>query len=224
MGLTCNLVVLQGRSGSKCITGHRFTLSPNCVSVFQAFQVNIVLTCLSSIIREWLCDSVDKGMHFSLDHPRFGCALDQKKGAASAPSHKRRQTLCHDIAPSPKPAHMFPTFELYIVGHLTYLLPLRITDLRIWIKKGCLVIFFTNFLALMIKAEVTDGDSPSSAAYSVVLIMVNVMFFLSIWWNTWATVKALFSRRNVQVRFHFVHVRLCRVVCYYRCPKRKLCS
>lgn len=65
--------------------------------------------------------------------------------------------------------------------------------------KGCLVIFFTNFLALMIKAEVADADSTESSIYSVVLIMVNIMFFLSIWWNTWATMKATFSRRGFQV-------------------------
>lgn len=61
------------------------------------------------------------------------------------------------------------------------------------------MIFFTNFLALMIKAEVADEHSRSSAIYSIVLIMANVMFFLSIWANTWATIKTTFSRRGFQV-------------------------
>lgn len=67
-------------------------------------------------------------------------------------------------------------------------------------KKGCLVTFFTNFLALMIKAEVADERSASSAIYAVVLITVNVLFFLSIWWNSWATITAIFSKRSFQVR------------------------
>lgn len=63
------------------------------------------------------------------------------------------------------------------------------------------MIFFTNFLALVIKAEVADKNSAGSAIYSAVLIIVNVMFFLSIWWNSWATMKATFSRRGFQVRY-----------------------
>lgn len=63
-----------------------------------------------------------------------------------------------------------------------------------------MVIFFTNFLALMIKAEVANPDSRGSTTYSVVLITVNVLFFLSIWWNAFATIKAVFSTTNVQVR------------------------
>ena len=74
--------------------------------------------------------------------------------------------------------------------------------------KGCLVIFFTDFLALMIKAEVADKDSTSSTIYAVALIMVNIMFFLSIWWNTWATIKATFSRRGFQVRSVFPHINI----------------
>ncbi|CAM9095530.1 unnamed protein product, partial [Laminaria digitata] len=65
-------------------------------------------------------------------------------------------------------------------------------------RTGCLVIFFTNFLALMIKAEVADENSAGSALYAVVLILVNIMFFLSIWWETWATMRATFSRRGFQ--------------------------
>lgn len=68
-------------------------------------------------------------------------------------------------------------------------------------EQGCLVIFFTNFLALMIKAEVASPTSRGSAVYSVVLIVVNVCFFLSIFCNTWAAAKASFSRRHVQVGF-----------------------
>lgn len=67
------------------------------------------------------------------------------------------------------------------------------------LKQGCLVILFTNFLALVIKAGVASKDSSGSAAYSVALIIVNVLFFLSIWGNAWATAKATFSRRHAQV-------------------------
>ncbi|CAM9503472.1 unnamed protein product, partial [Ectocarpus sp. 12 AP-2014] len=65
-------------------------------------------------------------------------------------------------------------------------------------RTGCLVIFFTKFLALMIKANVASPDSRSSEVYAVVLIIVNVLFFLSIFWNTWASAKASVSRRHVQ--------------------------
>lgn len=68
--------------------------------------------------------------------------------------------------------------------------------------QGCLVIFFSDFLALMIKAEVTDADSNGSALYSVCLVAVNVLLVLSVWWNIWATTSALFSRSHVQVRTH----------------------
>lgn len=61
------------------------------------------------------------------------------------------------------------------------------------------MILFTNFLALVIKAGVANKDSSGSAAYSVALVIVNIMFFLSIWWNAWATAKATFSRRHAQV-------------------------
>ncbi|CAM9489387.1 unnamed protein product [Laminaria digitata] len=66
-------------------------------------------------------------------------------------------------------------------------------------RTGCLVIFFTNFLALIIQAELTDESSSGSAVYSVLLILVHVFFLLSICWNSWATMKATFSRRHVQV-------------------------
>lgn len=68
------------------------------------------------------------------------------------------------------------------------------------LPQGCLVILFTNFLALVIKAGVASKDSSGSAVYSVALIIVNAMFFLSIWWNAWTTAKATFSRSHAQVR------------------------
>ena len=64
--------------------------------------------------------------------------------------------------------------------------------------KGCLVLFFTNFMALMIKAKVADKDSTGSFIYAMVLIMA-IMFCLSIWWNAWVTIKAMFSRGRFQV-------------------------
>ncbi|CAN0330304.1 unnamed protein product [Ascophyllum nodosum] len=69
---------------------------------------------------------------------------------------------------------------------------------RMLYRTGSLVIFFTNFLALMIKAEVTDQNSTNATLYSLGLIIVNIFFVLSIWWNTWATIKAILSRRHVQ--------------------------
>ena len=71
---------------------------------------------------------------------------------------------------------------------------------RSWCQKqGSLVIFFNNFLALVIKANVADADSDGATAYSVGLIIVNIFFFLSIWGNTLATMKETFSRSHVQV-------------------------
>ncbi|CBJ33129.1 asn/thr-rich large protein family protein [Ectocarpus siliculosus] len=65
-------------------------------------------------------------------------------------------------------------------------------------RTGCLVILFTNFLALVIKSGAADKDSSGSAAYSVALVIVNIMFFLSIWFNACATTKAMFSRSHAQ--------------------------
>ncbi|CAM9825704.1 unnamed protein product [Ectocarpus sp. 8 AP-2014] len=65
-------------------------------------------------------------------------------------------------------------------------------------RTGCLVILFTNFLALVIKSGAADKDSRSSAAYSMALVIVNIMFFLSIWFNACATAKAMFSRSHAQ--------------------------
>lgn len=62
------------------------------------------------------------------------------------------------------------------------------------------MIFFSNFLGLMIKAEVTSAESRSSFIFSVVLIMVHILFFFSIWGNAYVSVKFMFSRDNVQVR------------------------
>lgn len=66
-------------------------------------------------------------------------------------------------------------------------------------QQGCLVIFFTDFLALLITAGVADSDSKGSTTYAVLLITMNVLIFLSIWWNSWAAVKATFNRRYFQV-------------------------
>ncbi|CAM9648873.1 unnamed protein product [Ectocarpus sp. 12 AP-2014] len=65
-------------------------------------------------------------------------------------------------------------------------------------RTGCLVILVTNFLALVIKSGAADQDSSGSAAYSVALVVVNIMFFLSIWWNACTTAKAMFSRSHAQ--------------------------
>ena len=65
------------------------------------------------------------------------------------------------------------------------------------------MIFFTNFLALIIQAELADKDSSGSAVYSALLILVHVFFLLSICWNSWATVRSTvgttFARRHLQV-------------------------
>lgn len=83
-----------------------------------------------------------------------------------------------------------------------YAHPSRSLPLRFHLSscgQGCLVIFFSNFLALMIKAELARPDSHSSTVFAVILIIVNVLFFLSIWWNSYASAKAVFSRKHVQV-------------------------
>ena len=51
----------------------------------------------------------------------------------------------------------------------------------------------------MIKAELADVDSHHALVYSVGLIIANIFFVLSIWWNAFATIKATFSRSHVQV-------------------------
>lgn len=71
------------------------------------------------------------------------------------------------------------------------------------------MIFFTNFLALIIQVELADEESRNTAVYSVLLILVHVLFFLSICWNSWTTMKATFNRRHVQVwppRVHLYYV------------------
>ncbi|CAM9452577.1 unnamed protein product [Choristocarpus tenellus] len=62
-------------------------------------------------------------------------------------------------------------------------------------RTGCMVIFFTNFLALMIQAEVASPDSDSGIIYSVLLVLVNLLLVLSVWWQTWVTISAIFSRK-----------------------------
>ena len=75
----------------------------------------------------------------------------------------------------------------------------RLHVLRVISKTGLPGDFFNNFLALVIKAKVADADSDGATAYSVGLIIVNIFIFLSIWGNTFATIKATFSRSHVQV-------------------------
>lgn len=65
--------------------------------------------------------------------------------------------------------------------------------------QGCLLIFFTNFLGLMIKAGVSDRNNERTETLSVILIIVHVFFFLSIWWNSYASVTAMFSANHIQV-------------------------
>ncbi|CAM9359250.1 unnamed protein product [Sphacelaria rigidula] len=70
-------------------------------------------------------------------------------------------------------------------------------DIQLY-RTGCWVIFFSNFLALVIKVGIADANSRSSAIFSVMLILVNVLLFLSIWCNTWASIGVLFSSRHIQ--------------------------
>ena len=67
-------------------------------------------------------------------------------------------------------------------------------------QQGCLLIFFTNFLALTIKAGVTSPESGGSTAYSVVLVIANACFFLAAFSNTWFVAKDLIGKRDVTVR------------------------
>eukprot|EP00752_Nemacystus_decipiens_P010943 g9725.t1 len=64
-------------------------------------------------------------------------------------------------------------------------------------RTGCLLIFFTNFLALTIKAEVASPESSGSTAYSVVLVIANVCFFLAAFSNTWFVAKDAMAKRAV---------------------------
>lgn len=68
-------------------------------------------------------------------------------------------------------------------------------------KKGCLLIFFSNFLALTVKAEVASPNSSGSAAYSNVLVIVNLLFFMSVFVNTWAATQEVVANKDVAVRF-----------------------
>lgn len=67
-------------------------------------------------------------------------------------------------------------------------------------QQGCLVVFFTNFLALIIQAEVAQADSSSSAAYSVVLIIVQMLFVLSIFYSSYTETRAGLNITYPQVR------------------------
>ena len=67
-------------------------------------------------------------------------------------------------------------------------------------KKGCLLIFFSNFLALTIKAEVASPTSSGSTVYSIVLVICNLMFFMAVFLNTWAATKEAVANKDVTVR------------------------
>lgn len=51
----------------------------------------------------------------------------------------------------------------------------------------------------MIKSNVADPHSGSSTVYSVALIAVHTMLFLSVWWNTWQASVAVLRNDNTQV-------------------------
>lgn len=67
-------------------------------------------------------------------------------------------------------------------------------------RQGCLLIFFTNFLALTIKAGVASPDSSGSSTYAVVLVIANACFFLAAFSNTWFLAKDAMAKRHVTVR------------------------
>ncbi|CAM9776714.1 unnamed protein product, partial [Sphacelaria rigidula] len=67
-------------------------------------------------------------------------------------------------------------------------------------RTGCLVIFFSNFLALTIKAGILDADSITSTTFAVALVVVNVLLFLSVWWSSWVSAGAMSSEDDIQVR------------------------
>ena len=67
-------------------------------------------------------------------------------------------------------------------------------------QKGCLLIFFSNFLALTIKAEVASPTSSGSTVYSIVLVICNLLFFLAVFLNTWAATKEAVANKDVAVR------------------------
>lgn len=66
-------------------------------------------------------------------------------------------------------------------------------------RSGCLVIFFSIFLALMIKAGIVDVDSITSTTFGVALVVVNVLLFLSIWLSSWVSAGAMFGEDHVEV-------------------------
>lgn len=46
-----------------------------------------------------------------------------------------------------------------------------------------MIIFFTNFLGLVIETETIEDDSTSSAVYAVILVIVNFCLFLATVWD-----------------------------------------
>lgn len=73
--------------------------------------------------------------------------------------------------------------------------------------QGCLLIFFSNFLALTIKAEVASPTSSGSTVYSVVLVVVNALFFLAVFVNTWASTEDAVANHDMTVRSRFIKAR-----------------
>lgn len=61
------------------------------------------------------------------------------------------------------------------------------------------MIFFCNFLALMIKAGVAHPEDSSTEVFAVILVIVNICFFLSIWWNAYASARVMCSLSHVQM-------------------------
>lgn len=88
-----------------------------------------------------------------------------------------------------------------VVGYtpIVFLPPPYITACSLLYCQGCIVIFLSNFLALLLEAELLDAEESGSRAFSAALVIVHVLFFLSIWWNAYVSVKVMFSRSHVQV-------------------------
>lgn len=51
----------------------------------------------------------------------------------------------------------------------------------------------------MIEVEVTQAEGSSAQIYAVILIILNVLFFLSIWWNTFAKMYSTIKAKGIKV-------------------------
>lgn len=51
---------------------------------------------------------------------------------------------------------------------------------HVFFCQGCLTIFFSNFLGLMAKADVSDEDAQSQETYGLLLIAVHVLMVIAI--------------------------------------------